>query len=299
MRYRWAMIALVVVLAPVARADGPGTTVVVLPWTASKDLELYEEPVAKAMVARLRQRTTLAYRMATGRSAPEGAQLIVDGRIVADADMVRLEARIRDPERGLAMATATTRRAPLAELESLADELAREIAPALERAARQKRSVARPEPAGADVVAPAATEKTMLVVRAAGRAAAGAVEVAEPATQATIEMVRRLGYRPVLLEQKGLLGAAQARVLLRSHRAPYVISFHVERVDFDWRRGVLTARGAVRITVFDRRGIAVMDRWLSTDTLVGSRGDRHAALVYFVAEQAALIAEPLLEKRLP
>jgi len=301
MRYPWALVAIALALCsvPSARADGAGTTVVVLPWTTSKDLEIYGEPLAKALVARLRQRTRLTYQLSTGKAVTKGVDLVVDGRIVSESgDMVRLEARIRDPERGAAMATATTRRAPLAELESLAEDLAKSLAPALSRAAQQKKLP--PEPA--IVEPPAATsspqrQPTMLVMRASGRAAAGAVDVDGPATQAAIELTARLGYRPVRVEQRGLLDPATARALLRAHDAPYVMSFFVERVEFDWR-GVLTARGSVRVTIHDRRGIAVMDRWFTTDTLVGSRGDRHDALVYFVAEQVGFMAEPMVEKRL-
>ena len=71
----------------------------------------------------------------------------------------------------------------------------------------------------------------------------------------------------------------------------------VRSVSFEWR-GVLSARGRVRIVLVDRTGTSLHDEIVETDTLVGSRGDRQAALIAFVAEQALDIIYPALRRQL-
>jgi hypothetical protein len=53
---------------------------------------------------------------------------------------------------------------------------------------------------------------------------------------------------------------------------------------------VLSARGTVRLVVVEPGGRLLLDRRLQTDTVVGSRGDRHDALVRFVLRQVFEIA---------
>jgi len=138
----------------------------------------------------------------------------------------------------------------------------------------------------------------MVVLRAGGRVADGVVEVARPATQAALDFATRLGFEAIEAHEQGLLRPEDAEALLASYGAKYAMTVQIGGVAFSWAQRVLTARGRMRIAILDRRGSEVFDRWLRTDTVVGSRGDGHAALVYFVAEQAGYIAQPLVEKKL-
>jgi len=89
---------------------------------------------------------------------------------------------------------------------------------------------------------------------------------------------------------KGVLGRASAR---------YALLAEVRSVDYEWAaREVLTARGTMRLVLVGGDGKPLYNAVLDTDTLVGSRGDRHAALLGFVARQVMQLASPRLRKAL-
>lgn len=295
------MIIGALLFAATAHAD---ESVAVLPWTSSSsDLAVYGEPVARELVSRLGKTPGLSIR-AIGKSdrVPDDVSLVIDGRIVGKNGKVRLEARIRDPELGRAMATERTRMVPLAKLDVLAVELSKALSASLEKAIRSKKSAAKaieisqPKRAVGPAVKTEMRQRRMIVVRVAGRVAGGVVPVTAPATQAAVQLARRLGYVPVPVEERGLLTVEQARALLAQHDADFALVLYVDSVEFRWRR-VLTARGRVRVALLNRSGATNFDRSFVTDTLVGSRGDGHAALVYFVVEQIGYAAQPLLAKR--
>jgi hypothetical protein len=107
--------------------------------------------------------------------------------------------------------------------------------------------------------------------------------------------INRLGFSAVRSSQSGIVGPSDASSEIAGASAEYALMIQVKKVAFTWR-GVLSARGKVRVLLVDRQGQARYDRTLHTDTLVGSRGDRHAALVGFVTEQAIDIAYPALRR---
>jgi hypothetical protein len=83
--------------------------------------------------------------------------------------------------------------------------------------------------------------------------------------------------------------------LAQRENALYAVLVVIEGVSFSWK-GVLTARGKVRVDVVGSGGDVLMSQRYRTGTLVGSRGDRHDALIYFVAEQGAAMAFPRLRQ---
>jgi hypothetical protein len=83
------------------------------------------------------------------------------------------------------------------------------------------------------------------------------------------------------------------RAALAQAGAGYGLILQVRDIRFAWA-GVLLGRGQVRAILFDTGGQRVYDRLRSTDTVVGSRGDHHAAVVRFVMEQATDIFAPEL-----
>ena len=70
---------------------------------------------------------------------------------------------------------------------------------------------------------------------------------------------------------------------------------NVREVQFSYR-AVLSARGTVQVAVIGADGVPVFAKTVSTDTVVGSRGDRHQALVYQVASQALDMLLPEFRK---
>jgi hypothetical protein len=146
----------------------------------------------------------------------------------------------------------------------------------------------------------------MLVFEGTGQAAGGAIPVADAATRASQALARRLGFRPLSpaappptaeAGEGDRWAPARVRAALASAGARYGLAMEVRDIRFAWE-SVLLARGYVRVTLFDAEGQRIYDRVRRTGTLVGSRGDLHAALVRFVMEQVTDMFAPDLARAL-
>jgi hypothetical protein len=294
-----------------AAAEKPAATIAILPLAApDRRLEIYGKPVADALAqelgARLKPGFTIEA-LSDGSAVPARVDLVIDGRIVARAaGNVSLEAQVRDPERGTRMGHAATEAAALNRIDELARKLAARLAGPVDQAMAEKRRLARqpivmPETVieiargrdGAGMDAGQARGQALVVFDAMGQAADGAVPVTRAATRAGYEMAAALGFRPVPAQPQGLLSVDRAVAAMRRHRARYGLMIDVKDIDFAWY-GVLAARGRFRVLLIDAQGRVFHDRIHRTGTLVGSRGDRHAALVRLVMDQARDIAVPEL-----
>jgi hypothetical protein len=318
---RWLAVLVVLLVAVVAPARADEQPVVaVLPLSApSPRMGIYGAPVASAVARGVQAQGRFRVEaLALDDVLPQRVDLVVDGRIVkASGSAVRLEARVRDPARGVTLAEVVTGARPLGEIDRLAEELANALAEPLDVAMRDARrrgaaEVAAVEPgAGAAPEAghprPAsvppehaaaaassdATAPAMVVFGAIGEAAGGAVPVADTATRASHALARRLGFRPVPGAAAGVPTSDVTRAVLAQAGAAYGLILQVRDIRFSWA-GVLLGRGQVRAIMFDAAGQRVYDGSRSTDTVVGNRGDHHVALVRFVLEQATDIFAPEL-----
>jgi hypothetical protein len=136
------------------------------------------------------------------------------------------------------------------------------------------------------VTRPSARPADILLIPATGSAAAGVVSVREPATSSAQAMLPRLGFRVTTSSSgQGLDNVPAALAELRRSGARFLVMMNVREVKFSYR-GVLAARGSVQVAVIGVDGVPVFAKTVSTDTVVGSRGDAHVALVYQVASQA-------------
>ncbi|WP_428263640.1 hypothetical protein [Haliangium sp.] len=301
--------------------------IAVLPLAAADQrMRIYGAPVAKAVAQNLRKHTGRQVETPSSSELTSSAvSLVVDGRIVTEAGgWVRLEARVRDPERGETVATAGTEAAALTDIDRLAAELARALGSGIEAAsarAEQARAVGAagteraqpgpeissgegegtdPEPApdsGADATQgrDGAARPALVVFGAVGEAAGGAVPVTDAATRSAGDLARRLGYRAVSSIEQGWVPRAVASAALGRAGATYGLVIEVRDIRFSWL-GVLAARGTIRAALVDAEGRWFYDRVHETGTLVGNRGDRHSALVRFVMEQAVDIFVPDLTR---
>jgi hypothetical protein len=292
-----------------AAAEKPAATIAILPLAApDRRLAIYGKPVADALAQELGARLKRAFTfeaLSDGSAVPARVDLVIDGRIVlAASGNVALEAQVRDPERGTRMGYAATEAAALNRIDELARKLAARLAGPVDQAMAEKRRLARQpivmpetviEIAGGKDAASAGKERgqALVVFDAMGQAADGAVPVTRAATRAGYEMAAALGFRPVPSRPQGMLSADQAVAAMRRHHARYGLMIDVKDIDFAWY-GVLAARGRFRVLLIDAQGRAFYDRTHRTGTLVGSRGDRHAALVRLVMDQARDIAVPEL-----
>jgi hypothetical protein len=334
-----AGVAGVVIQARPARAD-ERPLVAILPLSAGTSrTRIYGAPVADALAKHLGAQGEVRIEAPSlDEVLSERVDLVVDGRIVeAGASAVRLEARVRDPERGLTVAEVTTGARPLAQIDRLAEELARALDEPLRAAMSAKRrhqaaelarapaqssgrttpgSAATPgettQPPTPAAVSPRtrAAGAPMLVFDATGQAAGGAVPVDDVATRASHALARRIGFRPLSPSRSTASSTAaggseggerwapeRVRAALASAGARHGLAIEVRDIRFSWD-GVLLARGYLRVILFDAAGQRIYDRLRRTGTLVGSRGDLHAALVRFVMEQATDMFAPDLARAL-
>lgn len=293
--------------AVVVADDSPGV-IAVLPLGATEDrLAMYGMPVARTLASNLSKSVSGPVEAwSTSRSLPKRIALVVDGRIVARPNgQIVLEARVRDPGRGRASGQVATRAAALTEVDQLTQELATQVAVLIERERRTHEQVDARRPrqvgvAGESPASPAATRRAADHAQASSATIANQVVLLGPdrepiVTDALTAVVRRLGFEVRLGSLDGIVGPDKVRAALAESGARYALLHKVESVDYRWK-GVLTARGTVRVVMVDRDGVAIYDELIETDTLVGARGDRHAALLAYLARQVADAAWPRLKK---
>jgi hypothetical protein len=298
-----------------ARAGDENGAIAVLPFTsAEKHLEIYGVPVSRALTAELAGAAGAPVRAVSDpASLPRRIAWVIDGRIVArPGGKVVLEARLRDPDRGSAAGQVATRPRPLRQIDRLARDLAAQLLPLL-ASARRARAEGRPAAArpgagstaaGAGSTAagappgraPAAPEgpPLLLIGHTSGAALTGLF--ADPIiTVRAADLAGRLGRRFRIAQLGGIAEPSAVTAAMSVARASHALLSELEAIEFSWR-GVLTARGRVRLVLVDRRGDALYDDTIETDTVVGSRGDRHEALLGFVGRQAMEIAAPRLRR---
>ena len=290
-----------VLVAPGLASAQKAQRVAVLPLAAGHaDLEIYSVPVAREIAAKLGRALSIQVdALADASTVPAIIDLVVDGRInKMSGGRIRLEARIRDAAVSRIVGSVSAKPRPLIEIDEAAAELAASLEPLI-RAWRREQP-RDPYRLVLEQSQPRVESRTPLLVilRATGSAADGAIPVQEQASQAAYAFADRLGIESIArTDALGDVNRVKVANVVRSTGARFGLTLRIEKVSYDFR-GVLSARGRARIRLIDRDGEVRFETMVSTDTVVGDRGDRHSALVYMVAEQALDIAAPRLRKAL-
>lgn len=291
---RRTVIALVLLLLGVTPARAEEGAIAVLPLTSSeKRLAMYGVPVARVLAGALRQGGNAVETVTGSGSLPRRVAWVIDGRIVAaSGGRVVLEARLRDPGRGRAFGQVASRPGRLTEIDELARQVASDLGPLLARARATTAALAPPTDATPPPIAalPAATLPPAMVI----------TRDREPIiTDALAALAGRLGYRAVVSDLSGIAPPDKVKGALGRASARHALLAEVKNVEYEWAgKDVLTARGSMRLVLVDAAGKPLYNAIIDTDTLVGSRGDRHAALLGFVARQVMQMAAPRLKKAL-
>jgi hypothetical protein len=293
---RRLVIALLLLLGVTpARADEGA--IAVLPLTSSeKRLAMYGVPVARVLAGALRKGGNAVETVTRTGGLPKRVAWVIDGRIVAaSGGRVVLEARLRDPARGRAFGQVASKPGRLTEIDELARQVASDLGPLLASARAAAANAPPPSPSTpahpSTSPAPVALRPVMVITRDK-----------EPiVTDALTSLVERLGYRAVVSSDlSGIAPPAKVKIALGKASARFALLAQVKKIDYEWAsKDVLTARGSMRMVLVDAAGTPLYNAVVDTDTLVGSRGDRHAALLGFVARQVMQMATPRLRKALP
>lgn len=293
---------LLMIRTATAMADGP--RIVVLPFvTSDEELVIYGKPVADAVARGLRGLGEVA--VGTGGDVGAGrADLVVELRIARARGKVKLEGTIRDAEVGQAAARVAARPVALADLDQAAAELGKSLAKPVgdattgrsQRQSDEKAAVkalpaatAAPPPPSAAPVPKPDFRPAVLVFQPEGQVAGGQVQFRDVTIGTLAKLLDGLGYRAILASRVGFVPPAEAAREASTAHARATLMAQLHDVDFTWS-GVLLARGAVHLVLVGADGKVLINREIQTDTLVGSRGDRHDALVRFVVAQAFDIA---------
>lgn len=304
-------VALFSLLAAHGLASADKGKVVVLPMTSTaRSLQIYERAISTALAQELSKKTRKSIRAVSSASdVPKSATLIIEGRLVAKGrNRVLLEARLREARTGRALATLATRATNTTNMDALVSKLATRLLPAIRKGLQPAAPVilpatkvspgAKPEHEQEQPEAPTLSVPDMLVIPAGGSAARGVVSVREPATTSVLAMLSRMGMSAVVSSSlQGVDDVTGAMAELHRSGARHLLMMNVREVSFSYR-GVLSARGTVQVAVMGTDGIPVFAKTVSTDTVVGSRGDKHQALVYQVATQGLDMLLPEFRKLL-
>jgi hypothetical protein len=290
-----------------ARAD----EVVVLPMTsAAKRLEIFEGATTFALAQELKKAGIGKVRQAESAGAVHrDTSFIIDGRLVAaGVEAVKLEAQLREAGTGRLVTVVSTAEAAPTALDKLVHDLSRRLVQATRRARRRRGpyrlaktvvvgTAKRSPPQPVSSLPAQQAPPRVLLFSAGGVAAQGAVAVEPSGTASARDFLARhqISFARSSSATKGIVGNAPevVRELERSG-ASFALMLELVDVQFSYS-GVLMARGEVRVVVMDRSMQIVADVEASTDTVVGSRGDRHSALIYAVFEQALDVARPQLK----
>ena len=310
------VLALIVVgsllgLAREASAQGDRATIALIPFTADKRLVLYGKPVAAEVTRALRDAGLDVTLVTDGDPVPARARLVVDGRLVKRGAGVVIEARIRDPERGVDVARPSGSATALDDIDHAAAAVAAELVTAIraglaEQDAQAARAAAALRPS--EPTAPVAPEPghptdrrplAIIVVAAPLIASAdgAAVDIAPLFAPAAIELARRLGHRAAV-EAAPQPAAPLDPLGATARGASMVVGFELLGFVSGTQRDIPVARARARVTVFDAAGKPLYRRIVRTDTLVGSRGDRIDTLIRFAAAQVTDVVAPRIRERL-
>ncbi len=272
--------------------DAPG--VVVYPFvTTDEELVIYGKPVADALVRGLAADGVRAV-VATGDAGDAGgpsADLAIELRATRVRRKVRIEALVRDAETGQQVGSTSARATPLGDLDVAAADLSKKLARLVSQAGARREERRSRELAETEAPAPAAPRPApdprpvVVVYRPDGVVAGGAIPVGDVATGAIVKLLSGLGYRALISSTTGVAPTDVAAASARGANARATLMLYVYGVDYTWD-GVLLARGRLRLIAVAPDQRVLVDRVLETDTLVGSRGDRHDALLRFVVRQA-------------
>jgi hypothetical protein len=296
-------------------AASASPTVAVVPFTGVGDeLAIYARPTADAVARALGDAVVSAGKQ-------QRTPFTLELRAFPVAEGVRLEGILRRPQIGVTVARLSAAPVAVADLDRASAELARRARRAISRAERPPPVAQKPEAPKIDPLAglvedeveieaprapapaPAIDRRPSLAVTAPDGALGTDPRLTRILGAATVALLARdLGFRVIPTQAAGILTPRSAADEARRLGARGALMIRILDIQFAWRGGgyipVLLAKGRIRFALVDGAGVVRYDETLTTDTLVGSRGDEEGALTRFVLRQAAERVRPELRRAL-
>lgn len=284
-----------------SHADPPAPdAVALLPLDTDKSLELYGQPVARALARALDEGSVPVVVVGAKMAVPERARLIIDGTIaLGKAGAVAISLRIRNRADGKVLDTLSATAPGLARLDVTAAELSARILPivrdklaALARPPEDhgritQRDAAAEPPLPVKVLAIAVVDSTR------GQQGGPLVAALDPAVA---EWARAQHRQPRKVDP-GKLDRKLAAQAVAASGAELAIGFWI--LDYAPETGELPmARARVRVEIADA-GAVLFDRVVVTDTVLGDKGLSAPDLAARVARELLAILRPHVRRQVP
>jgi hypothetical protein len=297
-------VCLVGLAAPSHAQPAPaGDAVALLPLDTDRSLEIYSQPVARAIARALEDGKIQVVVVGAKMAMPERARLIVDGTLrQGKGGAVAIALRIRSTADGKVLETLSATAPALARLDVTAAELSARVLPIVrDKLAALHARPARPAPPDDRRAPPPsarAAEPDLLIglaVADEARSASSAALLGALDTAATA-WAREHHRQPRKLDP------ARFDAMVA---APVVATAGIELGVGFWILGYTTertalpmARARVRVRVADARTV-LFDRVVVTDTVLGDKGSSPPELAARVAREVLAILGPHLQRRIP
>jgi hypothetical protein len=298
---RWSLVLAIAIAAATARAapapapapaPAAADTVALLPLATGKGFALYGQPVAAELARAMRAAGLEVVVVSVGATPPARAKLVVDGTIESGPHgAVALEARVRDPAKGVVVANVSSSAPELGALDRAAADLSAQLVPAVKA---KLAALDAPPPAPVEPVPPVPDVHDqhpippVKPVPALQPAAVvwGASQAREFPAAAAADLARELV-------------AATGHRALDAARAPdgkpvggdFELAIDVVAYT-PAKDGVWTARASARVRLIAPDGRVVVSRVVHTDTVVAAKGEERDAMVHYAAAQLADILRP-------
>jgi hypothetical protein len=262
-----------------------------LPLDAPPKLAIYGQPVAAEIARSLTAAGLDVVVVGAQMAVPSEAVLVIEGSLSSARKKVKVELRLRTLDSRTPLATFASKEVPLDAIDRAAAEVAAALLPQLQSELDQRAASHRPSPPPETSPAPvpAPTLEPALLAVAGGGAEASMREAFIEAVRAAATTLPGATYET---RKAPLSDVSPASVMAMSAAASgaLTLAFDVrELVVAD--RGVLVGGAKVRVLVA-RGGKLLIDRQLTTDTVVGARKGNLEGLLGLLAREVVTILRP-------
>ena len=274
-----------------ARADS--RKLALLPLDAPPKLAIYGQPVAAEIARSLTAAGLDVVVVGAQMAVPGEAVLVIEGSLSSARKKVKVELRLRTLDSRTPLATFASKEVPLDAIDRAAAEVAAALLPQLQseldKRASSHRPLAPPPPETIPAPVPSPALEPALLAVAGGGAEASMREAFIEEVRAAASVLPGPAYET---RKAPLSDVSPASVMAMSAAASgaLTLAFDVrELVVAD--RGVLVGGAKVRVLVA-RGGKLLIDRQLTTDTVVGARKGNLEGLLGLLAREVVTILRP-------
>ena len=279
-----SVLAVIVAIMIAAPAYADPDAIALLPLDAEQRLEIYGQPVASELARALGAGGIEVVVVGPKMAVPERARIVIDGTIKAGkGDAVALAIRLRDKSTGKVLDTLDVDAPELTAIDRAAEKLSALVLPAVKKQLTAMHEAKQASPTEVKPPEPNAPPAPILVAVTGGKDLRDALEAQLDkwiaAHHRTANAVDAAKLAPKIAVKS--IAAASAELGI----AAEIVGYSAEP------GAVPMARARVHVRITDHANV-IWDRTVVTDTVVGDRAMKPAALAARVAESVIAIIDP-------